>query len=243
MSAGAGRPRAAAEQRWRRGDIGLSVVLAFQIATMFVAAPLAATGVLPPLAIDLLRTGLAAAAALLVAQSRALSWVVAVTFVLSLALTVGLGHSRAEGVVGLERLAAITAFDLVLAAVVAQMVFAAGRVTVHRIMGAVILYLSIGLVFGNAYRACALLLHPSFTGLSSRSGGALSQLLYFSLSTLTTTGFGDIAPVHPFVRSLANGEAVIGQLFPATLLARLVSLHASAAAPGDPPSDLRLGDR
>ena len=217
-------------QRWRRGELGLSVVLGFQIATMFVAAPLAATGVLPPLVIDLFRTGLAAAAVLLVARSRALSWVVAVTFLASLVLTVGLGHSGVEGVLGLERLAAVTAFDLVLAGVVAQMVFGAGRVTVHRIMGAVILYLSIGLVFGNAYRACALLLHPSFSGLSSRSGGALSQLLYFSLSTLTTTGFGDIAPVHPFVRSLANLEAVIGQLFPATLLARLVSLHATAAS-------------
>ncbi len=50
-------------------------------------------------------------------------------------------------------------------------------------------------------------------------------MLYFSLSTLTTTGFGDIVPIHPFVRSMANLEAVIGQLYPATLLARLVSLH------------------
>ena len=52
-------------------------------------------------------------------------------------------------------------------------------------------------------------------------------MLYFSLSTLTTTGFGDIVPVHPFVRSMANLEAVIGQLYPATLLARLVTLHAT----------------
>ena len=47
------------------------------------------------------------------------------------------------------------------------------------------------------------------------------------LSTLTITGFGDIAPLHPLVRSIANLESVIGQLFPATLLARLVTLHAA----------------
>jgi len=42
---------------------------------------------------------------------------------------------------------------------------------------------------------------------------------------LTTTGFGDIAPVHPFARSLANLEAIVGQLYPATILARLVTLE------------------
>ena len=138
--------------------------------------------------------------------------------------------------VGLERLAAASAFDLAILVVVARSVFGEGRVTVHRIMGAVILYLTIGLLFANAYRVCALLLHPSFSALPRRSGGALSQLLYFSLSTLTTTGFGDIAPVHPFVRSLANLESIIGQLFPATLLARLVTLHAAKAAGAETPN-------
>ncbi|WP_409365689.1 ion channel [Escherichia coli] len=42
---------------------------------------------------------------------------------------------------------------------------------------------------------------------------------------MTTTGYGDIVPAAALTRSLANLEAVIGQLFPATLLARLVGLH------------------
>ena len=112
----------------------------------------------------------------------------------------------------------------------ARSVFGGGAVNVHKILGAVIVYLSVGLVFASAYRACALLLHPAFSGLPARGGRALSQLLYFSLSTLTTTGFGDITPVHPFVRSLANLEAIIGQLYPATLLARLVTLHAAGGS-------------
>jgi hypothetical protein len=60
------------------------------------------------------------------------------------------------------------------------------------------------------------------TGAEHGSGAAL---LYFSFSTLTTAGFGDITPVHPLARNLANLESVIGQLYPATLLARLVSLE------------------
>jgi hypothetical protein len=50
-----------------------------------------------------------------------------------------------------------------------------------------------------------------------------SKLIYFSFVTLTSTGYGDVFPVHPVARSLCNPETIIGQLYPATLLARLVS--------------------
>ena len=52
-----------------------------------------------------------------------------------------------------------------------------------------------------------------------------SALFYLSFVTLTSTGYGDIIPVHPLARSLCNIESVIGQLYPATLLARLVTLE------------------
>ena len=47
--------------------------------------------------------------------------------------------------------------------------------------------------------------------------GSGSALLYFSFTTLTTAGYGDITPLNPLARNLANLESVIGQLFPATL--------------------------
>jgi hypothetical protein len=49
--------------------------------------------------------------------------------------------------------------------------------------------------------------------------------MYFSLVTLTTVGFGDVSAVHPVARSLVTLEGVIGTLYPAILIARLVSLH------------------
>src|SRR5438552_12423557 len=53
----------------------------------------------------------------------------------------------------------------------------------------------------------------------------LATMLYFSLTTLTTTGYGDIVPVDPFARSLANLESVLGQFYLAITVARLVTLE------------------
>ena len=208
-------------------DVGLSIVLAIQGSIMFVLAPLAATGVLPPMVTDVFRVGLAATAVILLTRSRFVAISIIATFVLSAALTFSARRAGVATAVSLERIAATTAFDVVVGATVAKVAFGQGHVSIHRIMGAVILYLSIALVFSNAYRAAALLLHPSFNGLTSIRSESFGEFLYFSLSTITTTGYGDIVPLHPFVRSLANLEAVVGQLFPATLLASLVTLHSA----------------
>ena len=50
-------------------------------------------------------------------------------------------------------------------------------------------------------------------------------MLYFSFVCLTTMGFGDIIPVSPLARSLVSLEGLLGQLYPAVLLARLVTLY------------------
>jgi hypothetical protein len=58
------------------------------------------------------------------------------------------------------------------------------------------------------------------------AGGAI---MYFSFVTLTTLGYGDIAPVGQFARLLAMLEAVLGQLFMVLLVARLVGVHTAQA--------------
>ena len=114
---------------------------------------------------------------------------------------------------------------LVIIWVAARAVFAPGRITYHRVIGAVLVYLTIGLVFVALYTLVGALSPLSFSGLRVVDRTTLpSDLIYFSFSTLTSVGYGDIVPVHPFARSLSNLEAIIGQLYPATLLARLVSL-------------------
>jgi len=116
--------------------------------------------------------------------------------------------------------------SITLGTVVARAVFGRGRVTYHRIIGAVLLYLQIAVCFATLFAFVGLSISDAFRGLAFEDNAALaSELFYLSFATLTTTGYGDLVPLHPLARSLCNFEAVVGQLYPATLLARLVTLE------------------
>jgi hypothetical protein len=115
---------------------------------------------------------------------------------------------------------------ITLAWVVAPAVFGPGRVTHHHIMGAILLYLTVAVIFVALFTFVGSLVPKAFSGMSLQDSPALAgNLVYFSFATLTTTGYGDIFPVHPIARSLCNLESIFGQLYPATLLARLVTLE------------------
>ena len=106
--------------------------------------------------------------------------------------------------------------------------------TYHRVIGAVLLYLTIAMVFAGLYTFIGSLVPNAFAGMKVEDSPALaSQVIYFSFTTMTTTGYGDIAPVHPVARSLCNLEAMFGQLYPATLLARLVTLEMAHREPSE----------
>ena len=99
-------------------------------------------------------------------------------------------------------------------------------VTVHRVLGAIALYLNVGLMFATMYRLIWYFIPSSLTNIpAGASWESDGTIVYFSFVTLTSTGFGEIVPVHPLVRTLANVEAIIGQLYPATMLARLITLE------------------
>jgi hypothetical protein len=104
-----------------------------------------------------------------------------------------------------------------------------GETTSRRIMGAVAAYLLLGIIWYLAYHLIALCDPEAFSIQSPSTPGDTesiqSQLFYFSFITLTTLGYGDIVAVHPMARMLVILEGVTGQLFPAILIARLVSLQ------------------
>ncbi len=106
--------------------------------------------------------------------------------------------------------------------------FLPGPVSVHRVMGGVAAYLLIGVTWAFIYKLLMQeipdAIHfqsPLAPGVST---GEPSRLLYFSFETLTTVSYGDAYPVHRMARSLAIAEALIGQLYPAILIASLVGM-------------------
>jgi hypothetical protein len=131
-------------------------------------------------------------------------------------------------------LAAILVFLVVLTSVVGHAVFAPGRVTFHRVQGAIVIYLHLALIFSVLYLMVALFEPSAFKpAINAVAPSGTAQSIYFSFVALTSTGYGDIVPLHPFARSLANLEGLIGQLFPATLIARIVTLEFQAKRPPD----------
>jgi hypothetical protein len=119
-------------------------------------------------------------------------------------------------------------FSLNVCWIVVAQIFASGPVTTHRIRGAVVLYLNIAILFGVIDGVIACLIPDAYANLPKGNYDTIGSMVYFSLITLTTTGYGDLTPVHPFARSLAALEAVIGQFYMGTLIASLIGLQVSS---------------
>jgi hypothetical protein len=95
------------------------------------------------------------------------------------------------------------------------------RVTVQTLLGAVCVYVILGLTFAFVYGALV-----AIEGPDSIIGGPQNAetMLYFSFVTMTTVGYGDVTAATDLIRTVAILEALAGQVFLVTLVARLVSL-------------------
>src|SRR5580700_2288883 len=95
------------------------------------------------------------------------------------------------------------------------------RVTLHSVMGALTVYLLAGLVFGFSYGVMdAIAGSPVLSHIGSDKH---AEEVYFSFITLTTVGYGDIAPVAAAARMTSVLEALFGQLYLVTIVAVIVS--------------------
>jgi hypothetical protein len=165
-------------------DPMLTILLVLEVCAIFLAAPLAAKG--PPIARAIADTLVLAVLMIVVLLSQ--KWGAIFLTVLGLALTAASylpsGGWTPVSTAVLRRGGNILAFSA-LAWVVAHAVYAPGRITFHRLQGAIVIYLSFA----------------------------------------TRPDTGDIVPVDPFARSLANLESVIGPFYLAITVARLVTME------------------
>jgi hypothetical protein len=203
----------------------LTALTVLLVIMLFVAAPLQASGIIVFQAFELVFALVLVAGAFVMSASRIA--VIAMLASLSMATVGGILRIRSPSDLDINLFAgAWLLMGVTMSWVVTSAVFAPGKITYHRVMGAVLLYLTIAVIFVPLYAFVGSLIPKAFSGISMQDTPALaSNLIYFSFVTLTTTGYGDVFPVHPIARSLCNVEAIIGQLYPATLLARLVTLE------------------
>ena len=118
--------------------------------------------------------------------------------------------------------AVLLSAQILLAIAVGAGVFATKRAIGDRLFGAIALYLLLGVIWATLYAIVANTVPDAFAGALPKHA-TLFDWGYFSLVTLTTVGYGDITPAAHIARSLATLEALVGQLYPAIIIARLVS--------------------
>lgn len=92
-------------------------------------------------------------------------------------------------------------------------------VTVDTILGGISIYFLLGYLW-----ACMFILIESFNPQAFTTISRI-ELLYFSFTTITTLGYGDITPQSELAMVLATLEAIVGQMYVTIFIARLVGLH------------------
>lgn len=119
-------------------------------------------------------------------------------------------------------------------------VFRARVVNTNILCGAACVYLLAGALWGYTYATLEVVNHHSFEIIAPDMAGNVDLydepgwLIYFSYTTLTTVGFGDVLPASSFARSLSVFEAVVGQIMLVVMMARLVGLHVAHTTAGQP---------
>ncbi len=108
-------------------------------------------------------------------------------------------------------------------------------ITADRIFGGLCVYLLIGVAWAMLYAFCTLVDPGSLVcrgePVSFAADRSYSLFIYYSFVTLSTLGYGDVIPATSSVRTLAWVEAVLGQIFLAVFIAKLIAVHV-AAQPG-----------
>jgi hypothetical protein len=141
---------------------------------------------------------------------------------------------NSESLVGLTYLLPVAILVTATLPITLQRILRQRRVTYETVLGALCTYVLLGLLFAFAYLAVDELAGPFFT---QPGPHGQSEYLYFSFVTLTTLGFGDLSPDVGLPQALTVFEALTGQVFLVTMVARLVTLWGRQGAFGDDRTD------
>lgn len=134
---------------------------------------------------------------------------------------------------GLNWLVMLTYLTLIpylgmLLVILARFLAIAQAITRDVLYAAVVFYLLLGAVFVPLYGLLEQMIPGAFRDASFPDTPVQwQQLIYFSYTTLTSSGYGDILPLAWWARALANLEMIAGVLFITIIMSRLVALYTS----------------
>jgi len=190
---------------------------------LILAQPLVAQGTLPGYSTKVLNLLVIVGAFRILQPHRKLMWVSGILFLIAAGAVPAHQVSTdlaAHLIGGIASVAALTIITIV----IAWEAIHEHWVTRDTLFGALAVYLLIGVTTTVLYEIIEVTAPGSFTNIQGLSPSQLyAELNYFSLVTLTTLGYGDIAPVAPIARTLAATEAIVGQFFVAAVVGLLIS--------------------
>jgi hypothetical protein len=111
-----------------------------------------------------------------------------------------------------------------------SLIFFRREVDLQTVLGAIDIYLLVGMLFAFTYRFLGVIQPSSFFG--ANGDGKLPQDLFFSFTTLTTTGYGNLVPAGNPGQSFAVAEMLIGQLFLVIAVAKVINAYTPVRLPG-----------
>jgi hypothetical protein len=139
-----------------------------------------------------------------------------------------LSIAREDDMLRIIALLAMFVFLLLVTFNTLQQVAVGNDINPNRIVGAICVYLLLGVMWSIGYGAVEYAQPGSFNGLTELLSPLWSpDWIYYSFVTITTLGYGDITPLTQTARTLSFAEAIVGQFYIAVLVAGLVSAYIS----------------
>lgn len=210
----------------REPDYGPPVLLALIVLVKFVLPSLGLEGSDMRLYSDLMSTLMVVSGLVVISGERRV-FIVTALIVISMLLVRWAAWLYAPGALGAWPAFAGGAMVLTFSCVILRQVMRPGPVTLSRVLGAIAVYVLLGVGWASAYQVAEHVFPGSFASTTTRPVGP-NDWIYFSFVTFATVDYRYMVPVHRVARTLATGEALTGQLCIAVLLARLVSLEVSS---------------
>jgi hypothetical protein len=215
---------------WRE-DRHLSFFLAFLV-IMTIFVPMVGESRPGRIAIDLTFALMLLSGAIATVSKRMLMYLIIALTVLAFTADLIAEFNSSFSPVGWDSALKVICMAILVVMTLKQTFLLPGPVSVHRVMGGIAAYLLIGVTWAFGYKLLLEIVPNAIhfqTPLAVRvATGEPGRLIFFSFETLTTVTYGDAYPVHRVARSLTTAEALIGQLYPAILIATLVGMALQA---------------